>query len=248
MFQFIINLLSSAYIEVLIFILLVAFFVVHRHDKRLVVSGISMLKVTTLLIIFIYFAWMPIVWPSLIPSMMLVLSVFGMFVINFYLLYSVLLAHIERPYRNALAALGQEPEKHEVFHEVWASGKKFYYYHYIFQSLFSGQNPFHFLSDMARDRVKDDIKDTLRLLGVQKKLVSLQLMVGFMKSRLDQDQNLPGDFKQVMEKTVDDLATHPWIVEQVNEFLSIATDTPEDLQFPAWMGAFEKSVSGYKKP
>ena len=93
------------------------------------------------MIIFIYFAWMPIVWPSLIPSSMLTLSVFGMFVVNFYFLYSLILARIERPYREALANLVQEPEKHEIFRDIWSSGKRFYYYSYIFQSLVSGVQP-----------------------------------------------------------------------------------------------------------
>jgi hypothetical protein len=217
----------------------VAYSVIHRHDRR----GISLLKVFTLLIIFIYFAWMPIVWPSLIPASMRTLSVFGMFVVNFYFVYSLILARIERPYREALANLIREPEKHEIFRDIWSSGKRFYYYSYIFQSLFSGVNPFHFLSDIANDRVRDDIKDALRQLGVEKKLISLKLMVGFMKNRLAGDETLPADFKVVMEKTINDLDKHPWLEEQVNEFLQIASETPEDLHFPEWMAAFQKGVA-----
>jgi len=240
MFQSVIGILGAPFIEVIIFVLLVAYFVIHRHDRH----GISLLKVFILLIIFIYFAWMPIVWPSLIPSSMRNLSVFGMFVINFYFFYSLILARIERPYREALANLVREPEKHEIFRDIWSSGKRFYYYSYIFQSLVSGANPFHFLSDIANDRVRDDIKDALRQLGVEKKLISLSLMVGFMKSRLASDQNLPADFKAVMGKTLDDLDKHPWLEEQVNEFLRLATESPEDLHFPEWMAAFEKTVTG----
>jgi Ca2+/Na+ antiporter len=236
----VIGILGTPFIEVIIFVLLVAYFVIHRHDRR----GISLLKVFILLIIFIYFAWMPIVWPSLIPSSMLTLSVFGMFVVNFYFFYSLILARIERPYRQALANLVREPEKHEIFRDIWSAGKRFYYYAYFFQSLVSGVNPFHFLSDMANDRVRDDIKDALRQLGVEKKLISLPLMVGFVKSRLASDQNLPADFKEVMGKTLDDLDKHPWLEEQVNEFLRLATESPEDLHFPEWMAAFEKNVTG----
>jgi Ca2+/Na+ antiporter len=244
MFQYVIGILGAPFIELIIFVLLVAYFVIHRHDRR----GISLLKVFILLIIFIYFAWMPIVWPSLIPSSMRTLSVFGMFVVNFYFFYSLILARIERPYREALANLVREPEKHEIFRDIWSSGKRFYYYSYIFQSLVSGANPFHFLSNIANDRVRDDIKDTLRQLEVEKRLISLKLMVGFMKTRLAGDQNLPADFKVVMEKTLDDLEKHPWIEEQANEFLRIATETPEDLHFPEWTSAFEKYTSAPKKP
>jgi hypothetical protein len=242
MFQSVINFLSTPYIELIIFVLLVTYFVIHRHDKR----GVSVLKVVILLIVFIYFAWMPIVWPSLIPSSMLTLSVLGMFVVNFYFLYSLIQGRLEQPYRQALTNLVREPERHEIFRDIWSSGKRFYYYSFIFQSLVSGVNPFHFLSDIANDRVRDDIKDALRQLGVEKKLISLPLMVGFMKSRLAADGNLPADFKEVMGKTIDDLEKHPWLEEQINEFLRIATESPEDLHFPEWMSAFENSVTGKK--
>jgi hypothetical protein len=242
MFQSVIGFLAAPFIELIIFVLLAAYSVIHRHDRR----GISLLKVFILLIIFIYFAWMPIVWPTLIPSSMLTLSVFGMFVVNFYFLYTLILARIAWPYREALANLVREPEKHEIFRDIWSSGKRFYYYSYFFQSLVSGVNPFHFLKDIANDRVRDDIKDALRQLGVKKKLISLSLMVGFMKNRLAADGNLPADFKEVMGKTLDDLEKHPWLEEQVNEFLRIAAESPEDLHFPEWMSAFENSVTGKK--
>jgi hypothetical protein len=246
MFQNVISFLGAPFIELIIFILLMTYFVIHRHDKRLLMSGVSRLKVLMLLVIFIYFAWMPIVWPSLIPSSMRTLSVFGMFAVNFYFLYSLILARIERPYREALANLAQEPKKPEIFREIWNSGKRFYYYDYIFQSLFSGANPFRFLSDIANDRVRDDIKNELRRLGVEQKLISLNLMVGFMKDRLACDENLPADFKAVMEKIIDDLGQHPWIEEQVSEFLRIAVETPEDLHFPEWTSAFEQCAGDHK--
>jgi len=242
MFQSVIDFLGAPFTELIIFILLVAYFVIHRHDKQ----GVSVVKVGILLIVFIYFAWMPIVWPSLIPASMLTLSVLGMFFVNFYFLYSLIQGRIEQPYRKALANLIQEPKQHEIFRDIWSSGKRFYYYSYIFQSLVSGVNPFRFLSDMANDRVRDDIKDALRQLGVEKKLISLSLMVGFMKNRLAADGSLPADFKEVMGRNLADLEKHPWLEEQVNEFLRIATESPEDLHFPEWMSAFENSVTGNK--
>ncbi|OHE27985.1 MAG: hypothetical protein A3K40_06300 [Syntrophobacterales bacterium RIFOXYC2_FULL_60_23] len=242
MFQSVIGFLGAPFTELIIFILLMVYAVIYRHDRR----GISMFKVAILVIVFIYFAWMPIVWPSLIPASMLTLSVFGMFVVNFYFFYSLIQARFEQPYREALANLVREPERREIFRDIWSSGRRFYYFSYFFQSLVSGVNPFHFLSDIANDRVRDDIKDALRQLGVEKKLISLSLMVGFMKSRLASDANLPADFKEVMDKTLDDLRKHPWLEEQINEFLRIATESPEDLHFPEWMSAFENSVTGKK--
>jgi len=243
MFQHLINFLSNAYIEVIIFILLLAYFIIYRHDKRPVVSGVSKLKAFILLVIFIYFAWMPIVWPTLIPSFVLALSVLGMFIINFYFFYCLMLSSTERPYRLALEAMGQDPENPEIFHNIWRYGKKFYYFYYIFQSLFSGANPLHFLRNIASDRVQDDIRDELRHTGIEKQLISLKLMVGFMKSRLASDENLPADFKEVMGKTIDELTKHPWLEEQINEFLRITTEAPEDLHFSEWRASFKKAVT-----
>jgi hypothetical protein len=242
MFQSVIGFLGAPVTELIFFVLVVTYAVIHRHDK----GGISLLKVFILLTIFIYLAWMPIVWPSLIPSPMLVLSVFGMFVVNLYFLYSLILSRIEQPYREALANLVREPEKPEIFSDIWSSGKKFYYYSYIFKSLVSGTNPFRFLSNIATSRMQDDIKNELRRLGVEKKLISLNLMVSFMKNSLACDETLPEDFKAVMGKIIDDLGQHPWIEEQVNEFLRIAMETPEDLHFPEWTSAFEQ-CAGVRK-
>jgi len=244
MFQNVIGFLGAPFTELIIFILLVAYIVIYRHDKRL--AGFSKLKIFILVISFIYFAWMPIVWPTLIPSPVLVLSVFGMFIINFYFLYSLVLARIEWPYRERLATLAQEPGNQEILRQIWNSGKRFYYCYYIFQSLVSGSNPAHFLKEIATDRVRDDIKDELRREGVNKKLISLNLMVIFLKNRLACDENLPEDFKAVMGKIIDDLGQHPWIEEQVNEFLRITLETPEDLHFPEWSSAFEQCARDRK--
>jgi hypothetical protein len=244
MFQSVIGFLGAPFTELVIFILLVAYVVIYRHNKHL--AGINKMKVILLLVIFIYFAWMPIVWPSLIPSSMLTLSIFGMFSVNFYLFYSLVLARIEYPYRELLATLAQEPGNQEVFHQLWISGKRFYYCYYIFQSLVSGANPFRFLREIATDRVRDDIKDELRRLGVKKRLVSLNLMVSFLKNHLACDENLPADFKEVMGNIIDGLEKHPWIEEQVNEFLRIAVESPENLHFPEWTSAFEQCAGERK--
>ena len=233
----IVSFLGSAYIQLVIFFLLGAYFVRHRRDPRMVVSGVRLIRVIILLIIFLYFT---LTWGSLIVPSLRAISVFGMFIINLYLFYYLLLARMERPYRDTLTALSQNPEQDDTFHGVWSHGKKFYYFYYFIHSLFSGSNPFRFMKEMATDRVRDDIKDELRRLGVEKKLISLKLMVGFLKNRLAVDENLPPDFKEVMGTIIDDLEKHPWIEEQVNEFLSIAMESPEDLHFPEWTSAFEK--------
>jgi hypothetical protein len=242
MFQSTVDFLGAPFTELFIFILLVTYVVIYRNHKHL--AGISKLKVLLLAILFIYFAWMPIFLPNLISPALIAFSVFGMLIINFYLFYSLILSRIEWPYRGHLATLANEPGNREIFPQIWSSGKRFYYCYYIFQSLVSGSNPFRFLKEIAEDRVQDDIKAELRQMGVEKKLVSLPLMIGFMRNRLACDLTLPAEFKALMSTTLDDLEKHPWIEEQVNEFLRIATETPEDLHFPEWTSAFEECARG----
>jgi hypothetical protein len=245
MIHSVLGILSAPFTELIIFILLMAYVVIRRHDKRL--AGISRLKISILLIIFVYFAWMPIAYSSsLIPATVITLSIFGMFAVNFYFVYSLLLSRIEWPYRERLANLALEPASQDNFPAIWGYGKRFYYGYYIFQSLVSGSNPLRFLKEIATDRVRDDIKSELRQMGVEKKLISLSLMIDFMKNRLTCDQTLPEDFKAVMGKTLEDLGKHPWLEEQVNEFLRLAMESPEDLNFPAWTSAFEQCASARK--
>ena len=67
-------------------------------------------------------------------------------------------------------------------------------------------------------------------------------MMAYLKNQLACDENLPSDFKDVMQESVECFIKHPWVEEQVNQFLDIATERPEDLHFPEWMSAFEKCV------
>jgi hypothetical protein len=186
------------------------------------------------------------IWASTVQPTLRSISIFGMFLVNLFMLYNLILARLERPYRDILMKISLAIGDHELVHAMWRTGKRFYYVRYAWSSLFSGTNPFEFLRDIAIERVREDIKDELRRMGVEKRLVSLKLMLGFIKTRLACDETLPADFKEVMEKNIDDLGKHPWLEEQVNEFLRIATETPEDLHFPEWMAAFDKCVIGNK--
>ena len=238
------DILGSVYMEVVIFFLLITYFLTHRRDPRMVASSMNYLRVLLLLIIFLYFIWS---WSTLIPPSLRAASVIGMFIINCYLLHNIILSRMERPYRDALKAMGEHPEEHELLHDIWRYGKRFYSGFYLFQSLFSGTNPFHFLSTLATERVRDDIKDELRRYGVEKRLISLKMMVGYLKSQLACDPALPVEFKDLMDKIVGDFVKHPWIEENANEFLRIATESPENLHFPEWMAKFETCVREYKK-
>jgi hypothetical protein len=194
-------------------------------------------------LIFFYFMF---IWASTVQPTLRSISIFGMFLVNLFMFYNLILARLERPYRDTLLKISQKLEDHKLVDTMWRTGKRFYYVRYAWSSLFSGQNPFAFLRDTTVERVREDIKDELRRMGVEKRLVSLKLMLGFIKTRLACDDSLPADFKEVMEKNIDDISKHPWLEEQVNEFLRIATETPEELHFPDWLAALDKCVIGNK--
>ncbi len=243
MLQALVDILSSAYTEIVILFIFLIAFVRFRRDLRLVVSGIRIVRTLLIVLVFFYFMF---IWASTVQPTLRSISVFGMFLVNLYMLYNLTLARLERPYRDALAAMTSEPEKHELIHNVWHTGKRFYYLHYFWSSLFSGANPFRFLHELATDRVRDDVKDTLRHYGVEQKMITLPMMAGFLKSQIACDATMPVDFKDLMTEAIDDFAKHPWIQEQGNEFLRLASERPEDLHFPEWMAKFEACVRTYK--
>jgi hypothetical protein len=240
MLQFFTDLLSSAYIELVILILLIAYFVLHRRDKRMKISGVRMVRMTIAMTVFIYFMF---IWASTVQPTLRSISIFGMFAVNLIMCFYLFLSWFEGPYRDALMNIAVHPEKHDVLDRIWRTGKRFYYVRYLVSSLFSGTNPFEFLHDIAIERVREDIKDQLRAYGLEQKLISFPIMMAYLKSQLACDEQLPTDFKEVMQGSLDSFTKHPWLEEQINQFLVIATERPEDLHFPEWMSAFNKCVS-----
>ncbi|MHB9074150.1 MAG: hypothetical protein ACYC6G_11565 [Desulfobaccales bacterium] len=243
MFQFLVDLLSSAYIELVLLIILVIYFVLHRRDYRLKISGVRVVRMTIAITVFIYFMF---IWASTVQPTLRSISIFGMFAVNLIMCYYLVLSKFEAPYRDALLRISTDPEQHDVLHDIWRTGKRFNYARYTVASLFSGTNPFEFLHDMATERVREDIKDQLRHYGLEQKLISFPMMLAYLKSQLACDENMPADFKDVMQESLDSFAKHPWLEEQINQFLVIAMERPEDLHFPEWMAAFEQCVTGPK--
>jgi uncharacterized membrane protein len=142
MFQFLVDLLSSAYIELVILILLLIYFIIHRRDQRIRVSAIRVVRMAMFVAVFIYFMF---IWASTVQPTLRSISIFGMFAINVVMLYYLMLSWLERPYRDALLAIANNPEKQDILHRIWQTGKRFYYSRYALSSIFSGTNPFSFL-------------------------------------------------------------------------------------------------------
>jgi hypothetical protein len=242
--QFLTNLLSSAYIELIILILLLIYFVLHRRDQRMRVSAVRMVRIAMFIVVFIYFMF---IWASTVQPTLRSISTFGMFMINVVMLYYLVLSWLEGPYRDALLAIATNPEKHDTLHRIWRSGKRFYYARYTISSFFSGINPFTFLHDISRERVREDIQDQLRQYGLEQKLISFRMMTAYLKNQLMCDENLPSDFKEVMLQSVEDFSKHPWVEDQVNHFLQMSMERPEDLHFPEWMASFEECIKRTRK-
>jgi hypothetical protein len=244
MFQFILDLFSSAYFEIVTLIALLIAFFTHRRDPRLVVSGVRLVRTVIVVLIFFYFMF---IWSSTVQPTLRTISLFGMFIVNLSMFWYLMQARLERPYRDALGLIVKAPEKHEIVHDVWLHGKRFYYLRYAWSSLFSGTNPVRFLRELAIERVRDDIKDTLHHYGAEQKLVTLEMLAGYLNNQLACDANLPADFKDLMEKDISAFVKHPWIQENAAEFLRIATEHPEDLHFPEWMSSYEACVREHQK-
>ncbi|MEW6386881.1 MAG: hypothetical protein AB1491_05120 [Thermodesulfobacteriota bacterium] len=238
MLDFFLRLQASVYIQIIILVLLLAYFFGHRRDPRHLISGLSLFRTIILILIFLYFLWN---WSSEIPPSLRNVSVLGMFIINLYMFWNVILTRLERPYRDALEACGQEPEKPANYQQLWRSAKRFFYVRYFLDALFSGGSPTRFLHSITSEQVRHDVKNIFSQRGVKKPLISCQTEMAFLKNRLSQEESLPAEFKEVMTKAIDQFQQHPWIEEQVNEFLALALEDPVRLYSPEWAARMEKA-------
>ncbi len=85
MLESFVNTLASPFVEIGILIVLLLAFLTHRKDPRLAISGISIVRVLILLLVFLYLMF---VWVSAIRPVLSGISIFGMFIVNLVLLYS----------------------------------------------------------------------------------------------------------------------------------------------------------------
>jgi hypothetical protein len=143
MFQSVLNFLSSAYVELAILVLLLIYFFKQRRGPFGMASGIRLVRTVIILVIFSYFTF---IWASTVEPSLRNLSVFGMFLVNVIFAYHLVLGGLQKPYQEALGTLSQNPQQPDILREVWHTGKRFYYLRYTLASLFSGMNPFNFLS------------------------------------------------------------------------------------------------------
>jgi len=238
----IISIMLSAYAQVVLLFLLLAYFFTHRKDPHRVASKLNLIRTTFLLLMFIYFLWN---WSSEIPPSLRNTSVFGMFMINLFLIKNLTLARWERPYRNALDAYAKEPEQEEHLDHIWRTGKRLYYTHYLISSLFSGGSPRHFLHGIATERIYNDLEQILDRYRKTTHLISYKKLVAFLEERLDSDELLPQEDKKLIEQAIGRFGHDEWIEEGVDEFLNKLIESPVD--FPhhkrhLWAKIFRKLI------
>jgi hypothetical protein len=240
MWNFLVNTLSIAYVQLVILGLFIWYFLMHRKDPRMPLSRVGLIRMIILLLIFLYFlmSWASGIRPALAEA-----AVFGMFIINLFFLNSLILSRLERPYREALDTYCQDPQNMENLAAVWSTGKRFYYLRHAISSLMSGESPARFLHEIASGRIRDDVQDSLRQRGLTHHFISLKGMIAYLEGRLAAEEFLPPEFKDVVKKQLENLQQHPWVVDQINAYLELAMENPEKIHNPEWSMMWEKTRS-----
>jgi hypothetical protein len=238
MWNFLVDTMSIAYVQLVILCFFIWYFLHHRRDPRMPVSRVGFLHLLILFLIFLYFL---LSWASGIRPALAQAAVLGMFIINLILLNALILSKLERPYRDALAAYCQDPEKQQNLDAIWSTGKRFYYLRHLRNSILSGESPSRFLHEIAASRIRDDVQACLRQHGHTRQFISLKGMIAFLESRLGEEEMLPPEFKEVVKKELEDFKKHPWVEDQINEYLKMALENPENIHNPGWSQLWEKA-------
>jgi hypothetical protein len=241
MWNFLVDTMSIAYVQLVILCLFIWYFLHHRRDPRMPVSRVGFIHLLILFLIFLYFL---LSWASGIRPALAQAAVFGMFIFNLILLYSVILSRLERPYRDALTIYCKDPQSRENLDAIWDTGKRFYYMRHLRNSILSGESPTRFLHEIAASRIRDDIQGCLRQRGLTRQFISLDGLIAFLESRLAEEEMLPPEFKEVVKTELEDFKKHPWVEDKINEYLRMALETPEKIHNPEWSTRWEKTQGG----
>lgn len=239
MMEYLVQLQSTVYAQIGIFLILGASYLISQRKLptfRIVGFAVIRLAIIIALFIYLFLNWSSEVNPSLRNA-----SVLGMFVVNLYMLWQVILIRMELPYRQALEACAENPHKAGLFQNVIRTGKRFYNMRYFWQALVSGGSIQRFLHGIALEQLRYDFKRIFQKYGVGKDIINFQMAMAFLRKRLAKD-DFPPEFKEAMEKVIDEFSTHAWIQEQMNNFLTIVVETPEELYGSEWADEWQKII------
>lgn len=217
----------SALTQIVIFFGLFFFLVSRRRDHTVVASRPRLVRLVILALVFLYFVWSQ---SSLVLPSLRNVNLFGMFLVNLVMLWSIINIYLERPYRKALEAFAQEPRDVEAGEKAWQTGHRFYYSFFLAAALLSGTLPWHFLAENAKDGIRADLGNILAKHGKQQGFVSFKALVDFLQNRSQSDL-LPVEFRQAMAGLLAEMTRHPWMEEQVNDYLTQVRESPETLPY-----------------
>jgi len=218
--------LSSAYIQLGIFVLLFALFLHYRRRYGELSTALTWLRTTLLTLIFLYLLWN---WSGLVNPSLQAAAVFLMFIINLAMVHNIVTIRLENTYRQALETFALQPHEQALHRTVWHTGRSYYQSRYLVQSLVSGKSPKHFLHLISSEEIPKDIQQVMAEHGVEKQKLVAPVLVAFLKDRLAHEGYLPPEVKQVLGETIDSLVKHAWLAEQIGAFLQLAGQDPEQL-------------------
>ncbi len=227
MWGFLTEVKFSALTQVIIFTGMFIFLLSRRRDQTVVAARPRLVRLVILALTFFYFLWSQ---SSLVLPSLRNVNLLGMIIINLMLVWQICNIYLERPYRRALEAFGQEPQNRALLEGAWQSGQRFYYSFFLAAALLSGSLPWRFLAENARDHVRADMAEILARFGKRQGFVSLKALLAFLRGRLQSDL-LPAEFREVMTTLLSQMDQHPWLEEQINEYLNLILESPENLPY-----------------
>lgn len=238
MMEFLISFQSTIYAQIGLFLGLTAIYVSSQRKLPTfhVLSFASVrLAMTSALFLYLFLNWSSEVNPSLRN-----VSVWGMFLVNLYLFWQIILTRLELPYRLALEACGRKPDNPDNFRLVVQTGKRYYHARHFWQALVSGSSIQRFLHGVSREQVRDDLHKSLHQYGPGKQIINFQMQIAFLKRQLGEDESLSQELADAIGQAVDEFASHQWLEEQVDYFLFMATESPEELISSSWAEEWQK--------
>lgn len=218
----------SIYFQTVVFLVFLAL-MLRLHWKMGSFAHIfaNALRYAVLLFVFIYLFlnWASDVNPSLRSSSILIMTL-----INVYLLWHVIVAAVELPYRRALAGCVDGICTGTDLERVFAAGKRFYKLRYFWTSLASGNAPWRFLRGIAAERTRDDLHRVFVSLDPKASVFGASLFTHYLKHRLDADKGQPAEKRAERLRLVETLEKDAWLSDNTGEFLHLLLTAPEDLQ------------------
>ena len=217
----------SIYFQTVVFIALMAI-IVRLYWKMGSVAHMALCAVKyfvfVLIFIYLFLNWASDVNPTLRNSSILIMTL-----INLYMIWHVVIAAMELPYRRALTSCVEGVCTADDLEQAFILGKRFYKIRYLFAALTSGTSPWHFLRGIAAERTRDDLHRVFIGIDPKASVFGSQLYYHFLRNQLAADKSMPADKRSERLRAVDTLARDPWLTEKTSAFLDNLLASPEDL-------------------